>query len=149
MINTSGRFTGQVKLHSILIRTSDSLSAPRRLKLFINRDDLGFDDSIETMRPTQELELSRTSEVQEVPVRRAVFSAVHKLVLFFQDNFNSAVDPDEREEDFEPTRITYLGFKGEWTQVGRAPVDILYEAAANPTDHKIRGVHANPTFYGV
>jgi hypothetical protein len=134
-------FTGQVKLHSVLIRTSDSPSAPRTLKLFSNRDDIDFDDALES-RPTQELSLSRTSEVQEIPVRRAQFSCVRKLVLFFQDNHYSIVSPDEREYDFEPTRITYLGFKGEWMQVGHAPVQVLYEAAANPKDHLIEG--ANP-----
>lgn len=61
------RFTGQVKLHSILLRTSDSDSAPRTLKVIINREDVDFGVAEET-DGTQTFELSRTSEVQELPV---------------------------------------------------------------------------------
>ncbi|KAK4157470.1 PITH domain-containing protein [Chaetomidium leptoderma] len=133
-------FTGQVKLHSILLRTSDSDSAPRTLKVIINRDDVDFGVAEET-GGTQEFELSRTSEVQELPVRRARFNAVRRLALFFPDNFGDG------EEDV--TRISYVGFKGEWMQLGRAPANIIYEAAANPGDHKIKGTNVNQMGSGI
>lgn len=123
-------FTGQVKLHAILIRTSNSLSAPQTLKIFINRDDLDF-SSASDLSATQEFHLSQTSEVQDIPVKRVLFGKVQSLTLFFVDNFGQG------EEDV--TRITYLGFKGEWMQLGRAPTNILYEAAANPSDHALKG----------
>lgn len=135
-----GSFTGQVKLHAILIRTSDSDSAPKTLKVIINRDDVDF-ETAENAQGTQTFELSRTSEVQELPVRRARFGAVRRLVLFFPDNFG---DGDE-----DITRISYLGFKGEWMQLGRAPANILYEAAANPSDHKIKGTSVNQMDSGI
>jgi hypothetical protein len=50
-------------------------------------------------------------------VKRAKFGKVQRLTLFFPDNFGDG------EEDV--TRISYLGFKGEWTQTGRAPANIL------------------------
>lgn len=121
------RFTGQVKLHSLLIRTSDSDSAPRSLKLFINRDDLDFSTATD-LPSIQTLTLSRTSEVQDIPVKRALFGKVQNMTLFFEDNHG---DGDE-----DVTRISYLGFKGEWMKLGGAPEQILYEAAANPADHK-------------
>lgn len=65
-------------------------------------------------------------------MRRARFNAVRRLTLFFPDNFG---DGDE-----DVTRISYLGFRGEWTALGRAPQNILYEAAANPGDHRVKGV---------
>ncbi|OBR03526.1 60s ribosomal protein l3 [Colletotrichum higginsianum IMI 349063] len=133
-------FTGQVKLHALLLRTSDSPSAPRTLKLFANRDDLDF-ASAEDAHATQEFELSRTSQVQEIPVKRALFGRVQRLTLFFVDNFG---DGDEDE-----TRLGYLGFKGEWMQLGRAPTNILYEAAANPSDHKIKGTGVNEVGGGI
>ncbi|KAL2155330.1 hypothetical protein VTH82DRAFT_71 [Thermothelomyces myriococcoides] len=133
-------FTGQVKLHSILIRTSDSDSAPKTLKVIINRDDVDFGVAEETSG-TQEFELSRTAEVQELPVRRARFNSVRRLTLFFPDNFGDG------EEDV--TRISYLGFKGEWMQLGRAPANIIYEAAANPGDHKIKGTSVNQMGSGI
>lgn len=37
------------------------------------------------------------------------------------------------------SRISYLGFKGEWMKLGGAPQEILYEAAANPADHSVKG----------
>lgn len=85
--------------------------------------------------PTQEFELAQTSEVQELRVKRAVFANVRRLTLFFPDNFSG----DEDEE----TRIAYLGFKGEWMQLGRAPTNIIYESAANPADHAVKGTSTN------
>ncbi|KAI2631884.1 PITH domain-containing protein [Hypoxylon sp. NC1633] len=97
-------FTGQVKLHSILLRTSPSDSAPRTLKVYINRDDIDF-ETAEELAPTQTLELAQTTEVQELPVKRALF--------------------------------------GKWMQLGRAPSQILYEAAANPNDHPVKQSNVN------
>lgn len=34
------------------------------------------------------------------------------------------------------TRISYLGFKGTWTELRKEAVVANYEAAANPADHK-------------
>ncbi|KAK0634915.1 PITH domain-containing protein [Bombardia bombarda] len=133
-------FTGQVKLHAILLRTSDSDSAPRTLKVLVNREDVDF-GTAEDAEGTQTFELSRTSEVQELPVKRARFGAVRRLALFFEDNFG------EGEEDV--TRIGYVGFRGEWMQLGRAPANILYEAAANPSDHKIKGTGVNQVGSGI
>jgi hypothetical protein len=73
--------------------------------------------------------------------RRARFNAVRRLTLFFPDNFGDG------EEDV--TRISYIGFKGEWMQLGRAPANILYEAAANPADHKLKGTSVNQMGSGI
>ncbi|RYP54056.1 hypothetical protein DL768_001058 [Monosporascus sp. mg162] len=134
-------FTGQVKLHSILLRSSPSPSAPRTLKLFVNRDDVDF-DTAEELQPTQTLELARTGEVQELPVKRALFGKVQRLTLFFEDNFGE-------EDDEVMTRISYLGFRGEWMQLGRAPANILYEAAPNPNDHALKGTGINQVGGGI
>ncbi len=119
-------------MHAILVRGSNSASSPRTLKVFQNRDDVDF-ATAEEAEPAQTFELAQTSEVQELPVKRARFSKVRRLALFFADNFG---DGDE-----EATRLTYLGFRGEWMQLGRAPTNILYEAAANPNDHAVRGTN--------
>lgn len=124
-------FTGQVKLHSILLRTSNSDSAPRTLKVFINRDDLDFSTASD-LQPTQEFQLSQTSEIQDIGVKRALFGKVQNLTLFVEDNYGEDV-----------SRICYLGLKGDWMQLGKAPTNILYEAAANPSDHKVKGTSAN------
>lgn len=133
-------FTGQVKLHSILLRSSPADCAPRTLKVFVNRTDLDFDTASE-LQPAQEFELSQTSEVQELPVKRALFGKVQRLSLFLEDNFG---DGDE-----DVTRLSYLGFRGEWMQLGRAPVNITYEAAPNPSDHKLKGTNVNAMGSGI
>lgn len=133
-------FTGQVKLHSISLLTSPSSTAPRTLKVFANLDNLDF-STAEEAEPTQTFELSQTSEVQELPVKRAKFSSVQRLALFFEDNFSGG------EEDV--TRVGYLGFKGEWMALGRAPKEIIYEAAANPGDHELKGVGVNRMGHGI
>lgn len=56
-----------------MLRTSDSESAPKTLKVIINRDDVDFGVAEET-GGTQEFELSRTAEVQELPVVCIIFS---------------------------------------------------------------------------
>lgn len=65
-------------------------------------------------------------------VKRALFGNVQSLTLFVEDNYG---EPE--------TRITYLGFRGDWMQLGRAPTNILYEAAANPSDHAVKGTASN------
>lgn len=121
-------FTAQIRLHSILIRTSTTDSAPQTLKLYLNRDDLDFGTAA-SLQPTQTLELAQSNDVQEVPVKRALFNTVRSLDLFFEDNWGQG--------DEDVTRISYLGFKGEWLKLSREPVNFLYEAAANPGDHKL------------
>ncbi|KAI1083787.1 DUF1000-domain-containing protein [Whalleya microplaca] len=140
-------FTGQVKLHSIILRTSASASAPRTLKVFINRQDLDFTTAADRTA-TQTLQLSQTSEIQEIPVKRALFARVQSLALFFVDNFSTHVgDSDDsdsaQDEEAESTRLSYLAFKGQWMALGRAPAQILYEAAPNPNDHALKGVGEN------
>lgn len=99
------------------------------MKLFPNRDDLDFSTASD-LKPTQTLELSQTSEIQEIPVKRTLFGNTYNLNLFVEDNFRDEV-----------TRIYWIGFKGEFLAVNREAVEVLYEKAANPRDHTlIQGV---------
>lgn len=144
-------FTGQVKLHSVVLRAPPTGAAPRTLKLFKNRDDLDF-AGVADVPVTQTLELPRGVEgnaegegVIEVGLKRALWTAVTSVTLFFEDNWAVAQEGEgEREEEEEEevaTEISYLGFRGDWLRVGGAPVGVLYESAANPADHKlVRGV---------
>lgn len=124
-------FTGSVKLHSLLIRSLPSLSAPKTLKLFTNRDDIDFGAASE-MGAVQTIELPvqppGDDEIMEIPVKRALFNNVHSLTLFIQDNHSDG------EEDV--TILSYLAFKGSFSHLRKDAVIALYEAAANPADHK-------------
>ncbi|EXJ77507.1 hypothetical protein A1O3_09733 [Capronia epimyces CBS 606.96] len=121
-------FAGSCKLYSILIRTSDSDSAPSTLKLFRNRDDVDFGIATD-LQPTQTLNLPKSNEVMEIPLNRALWNGTTSIALFFEDNHSGG------EEDV--TRVGYLGFKGNFMALNREPVSVLYEAAANPQDHKL------------
>ncbi|KAL8739022.1 MAG: hypothetical protein Q9181_000304 [Wetmoreana brouardii] len=122
-------FTGVVKLHAILIRSSEDSSAPKTLKLFSNRDDLDFSTASD-LQPMQTLELSQTSEIQDLPVKRTLFGNTYNLNLFVEDNYGD-----------EMTRIFWIGFKGDYMNLNREPVEVLYEKAANPKDHTlVRGI---------
>lgn len=124
-------FTGQVRLHSIHLRTCSDDSAPRKLKVHANNLDLDFNSASETPA-TQEFELACTSEIQDIAVKRTKFTTCRSLSLFFEENYSG--DPDEL------TRISYVAFKGDWMHLNREPVEFLYESAARPTDHKVDGV---------
>jgi hypothetical protein len=50
------------------------------------------------------------------------------------------VEDNQSQGDEEVTRITYLGFKGDFNKTIREPVLVDYEMAPNPADHKIGGV---------
>ncbi|KAF2645909.1 DUF1000-domain-containing protein [Massarina eburnea CBS 473.64] len=122
-------FTGQVRLHSILIRTSPTPASPKTLKVFIN-DESAFDfDTASQKPPTQVLSVAQTSEVQEIPVKRALFNTTRTLTLFFEDNWSEGAEDE--------TSISYLGFKGDFMKLNKEPISFLYEAAANPGDHKM------------
>lgn len=120
------RFTGQVRLHSLHIRTSPSPSAPRTLHIYANNPDLDFSTAGESAKATQTVSLSQTTDLQDIPVKRTLFASCQCLALFFEDNYGDDV-----------TRFAYVGLKGDWMRLTREPVDVLYEAAARPSDHPI------------
>lgn len=122
-------FTGQVKVHSLLIYTAPTPSAPKTLKLFKNRDNLDFATASE-LAPTQKLEIPQPvpgSDVFELNLNRAHWNTTTSITLFFEDNWSYG------EEDV--TKVGYIGFKGQFTALNREPINFLYEAAANPGDH--------------
>ncbi|KAK2805995.1 hypothetical protein FQN50_006010 [Emmonsiellopsis sp. PD_5] len=126
-------FTGQTKLHSLLLYSPPTPSAPHTIKLYRNRPDLDFSTAAD-LPPTQTLSIPQTltgtsSDVLELPLNRAQFNNTTSITLFFEDNWS-------RGEE-EVTRVGYVGFKGSHMALSREPVSFLYEAAANPRDHKV------------
>lgn len=86
-----------------------------------------------TLSPTQTIEIPQSSDVAEIPLNRAQWNATTSITIFVEDNWSNG--------DEDVTRISYLAFKGDFLKLIREPVSFLYEAAANPSDHKtIQGV---------
>lgn len=147
------RFTGLVKLHSILIRTTPDQHAPKVIKLFKNRDDLDFSlaselEPVATLNhpsgvgadpSSSPISVSSTTSpgqvdldaegIVEYALNRAKFSNLTSLCIYIPEN------QDEEEEE-EVTKVLYVGLRGEFRELSKAPVIALYEAAANPKDHK-------------
>ncbi|RMJ28038.1 hypothetical protein PHISP_01066 [Aspergillus sp. HF37] len=122
-------FTGQVKVHSVLVWTAPTPSAPKTVKLFKNRDDLDFATASD-LSPTQTLEIPQPvpgADVFEMPLNRAHWNGTTSITLFFEDNWSGGDD--------DVTRVGYVGFKGQFMALNREPINFLYEAAANPGDH--------------
>ncbi|KAJ2155922.1 hypothetical protein GGH16_005733, partial [Coemansia sp. RSA 560] len=95
-------FNQAIKLHSIMIKASGE-QAPKSIKLFVNRTDVGFDDA-ESAEATQEIEMS--NDVYEkggvVNLRYVRFQNVNSLTIFVANNLG----------DDDVTSITQLAFIG-------------------------------------
>mmetsp|Transcript_25463 Transcript_25463/g.33249 ORF Transcript_25463/g.33249 Transcript_25463/m.33249 type:complete len:181 (+) Transcript_25463:60-602(+) len=85
-------FTEQVKLHSISFQSpqDDPEAAPVTVKLFTNRDSLGFSDATD-IAPTQELELSLTDLGADsaCALKYVKFQNVVTVSIFIEDNNGS------------------------------------------------------------
>ncbi|KAI5290310.1 hypothetical protein KEM54_001881, partial [Ascosphaera aggregata] len=125
-------FTGQVKLHSLLIYAEPGPTAPKTIRLFRNREDIDFSVASD-LKASQDVEVPvippGSPQVLEIPLKRAHFNSTTAVTLFVQDN--------RSDGESEVTSIGYIGFKGDFTPLNREPVTVMYESAANPKDHKV------------
>jgi hypothetical protein len=60
--------------------------------------------------------------------RVAKFNGVHSIDLYIPSNFGA-----------DCTEITFIGFKGEFTERRRQAVEAVYETRPVPSDHKVPG----------
>ncbi|GAA5981741.1 hypothetical protein JCM10908_004583 [Rhodotorula pacifica] len=121
-------FTGNIKLRSIVIRAGPAGYTPDKMQVYANQL-LDFDEAT-ALDPTQTFEVPISRDVVEFAVRPAKFPSVRSLTLFFPSNHGE-----------DTTRISYIGFKGEFSNFTRDPIITVYEAQANPADHaKIPGL---------
>ncbi|KAJ2358931.1 hypothetical protein GGF43_000487 [Coemansia sp. RSA 2618] len=101
-------FSQAVRLHSIMLKAPAD-NAPRSIKLFANRTDVGFDDA-ESAEATQEIEMS--ADMYEkggvVNLRYVRFQNINSLTIFVADNLG----------DDDVTAINQLAFIG--TAIGGA-----------------------------
>jgi hypothetical protein len=144
-------FTEAVTVQSICIRTATSshsnTAAPRKIRLFTNREDLDFDMMHDNLPPQQTLELLPPDHLEggtiDYPCRPAGrFQNISSLSLFVENNYNSNANDDDDDDDDDEnggTEITYIGLKGKGTKAKRMIVEAVYEAQGMPEDHKVPG----------
>lgn len=133
---------GSVKLHSIILRTNGDMYCAKTIQLWKNNTSIDF-DSVDQFKPqfviTQPhlgVPYNDDDEIPEVlesdadfvehHLPRHVFSGVQHLTMFFKDIYG---DEDE-------THIHSIELRGEFTELTKDSVITIYEAAANPADHK-------------
>jgi hypothetical protein len=117
--------------------TTTTVSPPRTIRLFTNRDDLDFETARE-LPPQMELQLVSPDHYYvgegttiDYPCRPAGrFQNITCLALLVVDNFHHEENQDECS-----TIITYIGFKGKSSNVRRRAVEAVYETQGMPADH--------------
>eukprot|EP00624_Nannochloropsis_granulata_P000262 evm.model.NODE_10932_length_14799_cov_18.808027.4 len=125
-------FTRVVKLKSINIigGHAGEGTAPTKIKLFMNRDDVDFVNCRE-LPAAQELELVANAASMgdgggiDYPLKVSKFQNVDSLTIFFSENGGHDV-----------TSVSYVGFKGEVTTARHGVVECVYESAPQAADHK-------------
>ena len=131
-------FTESVTIQSFTIRDAtegNQAAAPRRIKLFTNRDDIDF-EMARDLPAQQELDLLPPGHFAEgtidYPARPAGrFQNISSLTIFVQNNYDATGE--------SATSISYVGLKGKGTRMKRRAVDTVYENKPMPADHKARG----------
>lgn len=135
---------GSVKLHSVILRTNGDKYCPYTIQLWKNNRDIDF-DSAEQFKanfvvthphvgvayndgddPEMPETLESDADFVEHHLPRHVFTGVQHLTMFFKD-----IHGDEDE-----CHIHLIELRGEFTELTKDPVITIYEAAANPADHK-------------
>eukprot|EP00931_Biecheleriopsis_adriatica_P060794 TRINITY_DN36518_c0_g1_i1.p1 TRINITY_DN36518_c0_g1~~TRINITY_DN36518_c0_g1_i1.p1 ORF type:complete len:206 (+),score=48.22 TRINITY_DN36518_c0_g1_i1:58-675(+) len=120
-------FTSPVKVTGISVIGGDGGSAPSRVKLYINREDLDF-TSIEDVEATQEVELVEDFHgAIQFPVRAAKFVTVTQLVMYFPESLGG-----------DRTRIHWVGLWGIGSEYKRQAVVAVYEAIGNAKDNDVQ-----------
>lgn len=126
---------GAVKLQGIQVIGGSPSTAPSKVKLYTNRDDLDF-SAVQSVPPVQELELQADQQgLLEYPVQAAKFNGVHSLYMYFPESFGGG-----------QTEIHFIGLKGEFTERRRQAVQAVYESRAMPEDHKVDGLEHGTGF---
>jgi PITH domain len=110
----------------LLHALSKCIYQPFTDRSFHNRDDIDFalasdlvpTETINTIPPT---DLTHYIDVAEYPIKRVNFNNVRNLTMFIEDNWSGG--------DEELSRLWYIGFKGEWTELKDAPLVTVYEVS--------------------
>lgn len=149
-------FTEAVSIQSIAVwgclnetnnaATSSSTAPPRKIRLFSNRQDMDFESArempadmeLELVHPSHNVDLDYEGTI-DYPLRPAGrFQNITSLSMFVESNY---------DDDEVSTRINFVGFKGDGTNVKRKAVKTVYESQANLKDHKVPGAeHGNSSF---
>lgn len=129
-----------VKLYLLIVRSNGQDHCPRHIKLYKNDKLIDFDSS---KKPEYVVEQPRLGvmydDEDDMPASdnldtfvehflpRHKFTGLQQLTLYIEDLW---------DEDTDESWLHYIELRGEATDLTADPVITIYEAAANPADHK-------------
>lgn len=119
-------FTVSTNLKSFQIIGGDNESCPSKVKIFKNNELLDIETATQK-KADQELDLTFDIEgTYDFLLKQSKFNNCQSITLFFPSNFGA-----------ENTRISYIGFKGDYSDFKRRAVEAIYESAPQMKDHKV------------
>jgi len=119
-------FTHDVRLTGIVV-AGDGDSAPSRLRVWTNREDIDFQLAAE-LPPLQEWQLGEDPTASlEYPTRASRFTVVSSLTMHFPANGGAST-----------TRLHFVGLRGagDLSKSRELATNVVYESSARPADHK-------------
>jgi hypothetical protein len=127
-------FTNDVVIKGISIIGGPDGTTPAKMRAFTNRIDIDF-SNVQDVSPVQEWDLVENPRGElEYQTRYTRFQGVASLLLHFPRSLNGT-----------KTEILYIGLRGEATGTKRdAVTTIVYEAVANPSEHRTPAEDAPP-----
>eukprot|EP00920_Eleutheroschizon_duboscqi_P020344 GHVT01048303.1.p1 GENE.GHVT01048303.1~~GHVT01048303.1.p1 ORF type:complete len:206 (-),score=51.10 GHVT01048303.1:246-863(-) len=131
-------FISPCSVCSLAVIGGDDGRAPKRVRIFANRDDLDF-SNVEEGVPVQSLDLAVDFHgAINYPLKVSRLQSVTSLWLHF---------PEPVEGD--TIEIFYIGLRGVGSNLQRQPVVTVYEAQGNRSDHAVPDDERNFFNFGV
>jgi hypothetical protein len=114
-----------VVLRGISLIAGEGGTAPRHMKVFLNNENIDF-DNVDQLVPVQEWELEDVAEEVLYPTRASKFGHVYQVIIYISDNYG-----DNR------TRLYYMKLTGDFKEPRQySLLNTVYESSPNPADHK-------------
>lgn len=120
-------FVSPAKVTAITVIGGDGGTAPSKVKLYINKEELDF-TSVNDMDATQEVDLVEDFHgALQLPLRAAKFLSVTHLCLYFPQSLGG-----------DRTRIHWIGLWGVGSEHKRQAVVTIYESIGSKKDQDVK-----------
>eukprot|EP00434_Breviolum_minutum_P024196 symbB.v1.2.021363.t1/scaffold1842.1/size99098/3 len=121
------RAVREMSVTAITVIGGDQQTAPSKVKLYINREDLDF-TSVHDVEATQEVDLVEDFHgALQLPLRAAKFLSVTHLCLYFPESLGG-----------DKTRIHWIGLWGVGSEHKRQAVVTIYESIGSKKDNDVK-----------
>ena len=121
-------FTESIRLVGLCICGNNDDTAPKHVKVFVNREDIDFSlaEDLKADMELKDLHRDVSADIFYFPPRNGKFTTCHSLTLYVSDNYGG-----------DSTRINFIGFRGVATKLKRQVVHAVYELYDVPESNSI------------